>query len=257
MAHALDRPTPTGHLGHWLYVPRVAPGEQRRPADIPASSISVLIVCNVRLYREGLAYSLGHHASGRVRVVGTAADGDGALSRVRELAPALVLLDLALPRSVATIRAIVGQAPDTRVVVLAINESDTDVIAIAEAGVSGYLPRDGSLEDLVAAIERAARGEVLCPPSIVASLFKRMAMLAHAHPAVSALSGLTPREQEVVGLIGQGLSNKEIARRLTIRPATVKNHVHNILEKLGVARRSAVTALVHTRAVREAEDLSA
>jgi two-component system nitrate/nitrite response regulator NarL len=207
-------------------------------------SISVLLVCAVRLYREGLSRTLTQQTGPRIHVAATASNAEDALRLAHMHRPHLALIDSSLPGSVNVAREIVREVPQTRVLVLAINESDDDVIAIAEAGVSGYVPRDGSQEDLLAAIERAARGEVLCPPNIVASLFRHMAELAGERTTVPALAGLTVREQEIVLLLGEGVSNKEIARRLAIRVATVKNHVHNILTKLGVNRRFAVAALL-------------
>jgi two-component system nitrate/nitrite response regulator NarL len=215
-----------------------------RIRDTTPDRIGVLLVCSVRLYREGLSYTLAQRAAPRIQVVATAANADEALRMALTHRPHLALLDSALPDAVTVAREIVRQVPETRVLVLAINESDDNVIAIAEAGVSGYLPHDGSHEDLIAAIERAARGEVLCPPNIVASLFRRMALMAGERSSGAVLPGLTVREQEIVLLLGEGVSNKEIARRLSIRVATVKNHVHNILQKLGVNRRFAVAALL-------------
>ena len=180
----------------------------------------MLVVCGVRLYREGLSYTLSHRAAPRIQVVATAANAAEAIRMALTHRPHLALLDSALPDSVLVAREIVRQVPETRVLVLAINESDDNVIAIAEAGVYGYLPHDGSHEDLIAAIERAARGEVLCPPSIVASLFRRMALMAGERATGAALPGLTVREQEIVLLLGEGVSNKEIASgcRSGLRP---------------------------------------
>lgn len=128
--------------------------------------------------------------------------------------------------------------------VLGIRESEHEVVAAAEAGACGYVAHDRSIGDLVAAVERAARGEVVCPPRIVGCLFRRIGSLASERGEPAGFAELTAREREVIELVGQGLSNKEIARRLGIRLATVKNHVHNSLGKLGVRRRSAVAALL-------------
>jgi two-component system, NarL family, nitrate/nitrite response regulator NarL len=219
--------------------------QERTASDPPLGprAVTVLLACEVRLYREGLAQTLTQRAQQRLRVVAAAATGEEAVRLANAHRPDLALLDSALPDSVRVVREIAREVPQTRVLALAINESDENVIAIAEAGVAGYVCRDASHEDLIAAIERAARGEVLCPPNIVASLFRRMARMANERDD-SMLPGLTAREQDVVELLGEGLSNKEIARRLAIRVATVKNHVHSIMQKLGVTRRFAVAALL-------------
>lgn len=145
------------------------------------------------------------------------------------------------------VRAIAGTAPDVKVVALAVAETETedDIISCAEAGIAGYVPREGSGEDLLWTIEHVARGEAPCSPRIAATLLRRVAALAaERRPASRGATGLTPRQRQIVGLIGQGLSNREIAQRLCIELSTVKNHVHSALEKLGTNRRAEAVALL-------------
>jgi len=211
------------------------------------------IVADIRLYREGLAECLGQRDG--FEVVCTASTPVQAWVEVSELHPDIVLVDMAIGGSRAALLHIMELAPGTPIVALGVAELEGDVLACAEAGVAGYVPRDGSIEDLVAAIQCAARGELLCTPRMAGSLLRRVAALAaeqgHRPPALT----LTGREREVVLLIDQGLSNKDIARQLGIEVATVKNHVHNLLEKLQVHRRSEAAArhrnLVGTRRLRE------
>lgn len=200
----------------------------------------VLIVAEVRLYREGLAQML--RAERGIEVAATAAGADEAVRALRRLEPDVVLLDLAMPDNTWLVRAIVAAVPGTRIVALAVPEAENEVLACAEAGVAGYVTSDASIEDVVAAVESAARGEVLASPRMVATLFERIATLALESSPESIESRLTARELEILDLIDQGLSNKEIARRLTIELSTVKNHVHNILDKLKVSRRSEAAA---------------
>jgi two-component system, NarL family, nitrate/nitrite response regulator NarL len=200
----------------------------------------IFIVADIRLYREGLARCLGENYD----VVGAASDGRDAVQGVSELRPELVLLDMAMLESAGTVRAIGELAPEVRVVALAVPETEGHVLACAEAGISGYVPREASLGDLVATIDSIASGEVVCSPRIVAGLFRRVARLAAERPPDSPHTLLTNREAQIVALIDEGLSNKEIARRLFIEVATVKNHVHNILEKLQVHRRAEAAATV-------------
>ena len=127
-------------------------------------------------------------------------------------------------------------------VALGVADADDHVLGCAEAGVAGYVPRDASLDDLVAVIESAFRGEAICSPRIAGSLLRRIATLAAGQNGTMPLAHLTGREREIVRLIDRGLSNKEIARDLGIEVATVKNHVHNILEKLQVRRRGEAAA---------------
>src|SRR5205823_1604371 len=125
-----------------------------------------------------------------------------------------------------------------QVIILNLGEAEREVIAWAEAGVAGYLGKEASLDHLVMAIESAGRGEATCSARTSAILLRRIASGREApKPAWHRERHLTTREQEVLRLVGQGLSNQQIARGLCLALSTVKNHVHNILEKLDVHRR--------------------
>ena len=202
--------------------------------------IRILIVDDTRLYREGLAQLLGRND--RLSVVGVAGERDDALACVRELDPDIVLLHMGMPDSFEILRAMVATAPRTKVVGLRVAETEDEILACAESGIAGYLPRDGSLDDLLSTVDSVARGEVLCSPRVAATLLRRVATLAVERRPRAVAANLTPREREIVGLIDEGLSNKEIALRLSIEVHTVKNHVHNILEKLKVHRRGEAAA---------------
>ncbi len=204
--------------------------------------IRVLVVAEIRLYREGLAQILSR--SNDITVVGTAARHEEAVASAVELTPDVVLLDMATSNGLDVARAVAHASPAGRVVALAVPEDDHEVIACAEAGVAGYVPRHASLEELVAVIQSAARGEALCSPRVAASLLRRLAALGGGPNGAGFAGHLTAREREIVRLIDGGLSNKEIARELGIEVATVKNHVHNLLEKLQVHRRGEAAARV-------------
>lgn len=219
-----------------------------RPTGEPASgsegteaaeveSIGVYIVSDVRLYREGLSDLLGQ--LDRISVIGVAASAENAVEPIRDLQPDVVLLDTA-GGNVGGAHYLLGASPSARVVALAAPESEEDVIALAEAGVFGYVTRDESLDDLVNTIESVARDEMVCSPWIATVLVKRVQALAADRPRPT--QGLTAREAEILELVAQGLSNKQIAAHLHIEVTTVKNHVHNILEKLGVNRREEAVA---------------
>jgi two-component system, NarL family, nitrate/nitrite response regulator NarL len=202
--------------------------------------IDVLVVADIPLYREGMARALGHGR--RVHVLGTATSSQEALSRVRDLKPEVILVDVAMNDGFDTVRAIGEATPEAKVVALAVSDTEADVIACAEAGVWGYVPRDGTLDDLEAVVESVARGESLCSPRIAASLLRRVGALAAELRGPPPVTSLTARELEVAALLDQGLSNKEIAQRLSIAVPTVKNHVHSILDKLHVNRRTEAAA---------------
>jgi DNA-binding NarL/FixJ family response regulator len=197
--------------------------------------IRILVVASIRLFREGLAQILDHREG--LTVVGMARDSKEALAKIQELTPYIVLLDMADAESHAVAREIGNLNPQIRVVALSVTEVEGDVLACAEAGVAEYVPREGSLEDLVAAVKSAACGEVHCSPQQAGSLWRRLAILA-ANQQQAPLTDLTRREREIVRLIDHELSNKEIAHQLGIQLATVKNHVHNLLNKLHVNTRA-------------------
>jgi DNA-binding NarL/FixJ family response regulator len=196
--------------------------------------IRVFIVARVRLYREGLATMLPRR--NEIMLVGSAESWAGCADEVRALEPDVVLVDMAVADGPSAIREIVNGANGAKVVALAVSESERDVIAYAEAGVSGYVTRGESIDDLITAVESAACGQVTCSPRVAAALLRRVTALSNPSPA-DADSRLTRREAEIAALLDEGLSNKEIARRLCVTLATVKNHVHSILEKLGVHSR--------------------
>ncbi len=204
--------------------------------------IRLLIVGDVRLYREGLAQVL--QGDGRTAVVGTAARVDELLENGRDLDPQVVLLDMTSSGSLNAVRAITAAMPEVKVVALGVPEVEGDIIAYAEAGVAGYVPREASVDELVSTVTGVARGELPCSPRIAGALLRRVAALAAANGTEPQLRHLTTRELEIAQLIEAGLSNKEIAGRLCIEVATVKNHVHSILKKLQVRRRGEAAALV-------------
>jgi two-component system nitrate/nitrite response regulator NarL len=202
------------------------------------ADISVLIVADVRLYREGLSTSLGRRE--HLAVLGEAGSREAALALVASNPPDVVVLDMATRDSLAIVRAISSAAPSVKTIAFAIEELDREILACGEAGVAGWVAREGSLDDLVATIESVSREELVCSARMAATLFRRLASLRRT-PQVAA-DPLTAREREIAALIERGLSNKEIAQRLNIEVATVKNHVHSILGKLQVGSRGAAAA---------------
>ena len=210
------------------------------PGEGQSRVIRLLVASDVRLYREGIVGILG--GAGPCEIVGIAADRPSTLDRATELQPDVALIDQTMAESQQTVRALAGAG--VPVVVFGIRERDEEIIEYAEAGVAGYVTRDSSLEELVEVVESVARGETLLSPRIAALLLRRVKATARPGPAAR----LTPRETEIVRLIDDGLSNKQIARRLTIELATVKNHVHSILEKLEVKRRAEAAARVRQAA---------
>lgn len=206
-------------------------GNRADPDEAP----KVVIVSDVRLYREGLAASLA--SDGRLQVVGAVgvAEAAGALA---DLAPDAALLDAAMKGGLELARLLRVSHPSIQLVGFGIVGGAETLLACAESGLGAFVDSNGTVDELIAAVANALRGELRCSPQVTAMICSRLALLAGTREAVPAT--LTRREREVAALIAEGLSNKEIASDLRIGPATVKNHVHNILDKLGVRRRSAV-----------------
>jgi two-component system, NarL family, nitrate/nitrite response regulator NarL len=211
------------------------------------AAIRLLIVDDAALYREGLASVLSRETW--VATVHVAADASAALAALTSVHPDAVLLNMATVGAAAVLASMLQVAPELKVVALGVREVEEELVAFAEAGVAGYLLRGQSLAELTEVVQSVARGETLCTPRTTAALLRRVATLAAGRHPVAHDPGpdhLTAREREILLLIDQGLSNKEIARRLSIEVRTVKNHVHNILEKLQVHRRGEAAAVMRS-----------
>jgi two-component system nitrate/nitrite response regulator NarL len=206
------------------------------------SPIRVLIVCDVRLYSEGIRQFLSDDPD--LAVIGTAASPLEALERVRHDMLDVVLLDQAMPRSLELLDALQGLEATARVITIGEPEPESSLLIWAEAGVAGFVPREATVEMLRETILSTVRGELRCSPRTAGLLLQELQQRARRPPLPGVL---TAREAEILDLIDQSLSNKEIAVRLGIEVATVKNHVHNLLEKLHVRRRAEAAAHVRSR----------
>jgi DNA-binding NarL/FixJ family response regulator len=206
--------------------------EERGP-----ETLRVLIVDDHDLFRTGLRNLLEEQG---LHVAGEAASGAEAVRAVREIAPDVVVMDLNMPGmgGVEATRHIAAVAPLTRVVVLTISDEDSDVMDAILAGACGYLLKDSSIQELMAGIRAAWRGESLISPTIAAKVLQRVrATSAQPEIADTIRSELSEREIEVLKLIANGKDNAVIAAELHISPKTVKNHISNILMKLQIDNR--------------------
>jgi len=199
----------------------------------------IVVASNILLYREGLSASLVRDT--RLKVL-AAVDLGETVEMVARLRPEAVVLDAAAPAGREVARELKCAEPGLPVIGFGISESASDVIGCAEAGLAGFIDQDGSVDDLVATVTGALRGEFKCSPRVTTILCARLARLADRGNQGTA--SLTPREREIASMVAEGMSNKEIAKGLSIGPATVKNHVHNILDKLNVRRRAAIAVHV-------------
>jgi two-component system NarL family response regulator len=207
-------------------------------------AISLVLIDDNRLLREGLAGLIRKQPD--FKILAASADIEEALRKAREAKPQVVLLDFGLESHdslglTATIR---QEVPEARVIVMGLLPLQEDVTAFVRAGASGFIMKDASFDDLLRTIRAVADGADVLPAQLTGSLFSEIARQVVRGRAAPVLEGvrLTERERQVIDLLGEGLSNKEIATRLHIAIHTVKSHVHNVLEKLALHTRLEVAA---------------
>ncbi|MEK8127550.1 response regulator transcription factor [Paenibacillus filicis] len=207
----------------------------------------VLIVDDQRLMREGLATILDLEPD--LEVVGTAVDGRDAYAKVAELRPDVVLMDIRMPGmdGVEGSELILKHFPETKVLILTTFDDAELIMQVLEKGVHGYLLKDMPSETIVSAVQTVYNGGTVLQPNITAMLLKELKQISSKQPEPASflipneqelVDDLTEREKEVLRLLGQGLNNKEMADLLFITEGTVKNHVSNLIAKLGLRDRT-------------------
>jgi DNA-binding NarL/FixJ family response regulator len=207
--------------------------------------ISVALIEDNRLVREGIAALLSQTED--FRVVATASTGDTEL--LKEAQPDVILLDVGLwdDDSLRLAGSVGTDYPNSRVIIMDLLPIHEDIIDFVNAGVSGFILKDATFEDMVNTIRAVAQGANVLPSELTTSLFSQIARDCVARGRAVALEAvrMTAREREVINLIGEGLSNKEIAERLDIATHTVKSHVRNVMEKLTLHTRLQIAAYAH------------
>ena len=206
------------------------------------SRVSVLLVDDQPLFREGLRTLLSVEPG--IEVLGEAGDGEAAVQQARRLRPQVVLMDMRMPvlNGVEATRRLRAETPVSRVIVLTTFDDDEEVFDALRAGAVGYLLKDATRDKLVEAIRSAARGESFLQPSVAAKVVARFAQLPDAaadpRPPQPLVVPLSERELGVLRLLADGRTNREIAAELYLAEGTVKNHVTNVLAKLGARDRT-------------------
>jgi two-component system, NarL family, nitrate/nitrite response regulator NarL len=202
--------------------------------------VRVLVVTEIRLYRDGVADALRRLDD--VDLVATAATGPAAVVTARRTECDVVLVDLALTACTRTVHALLTARRTVKVVALGVPDDGPEVVALAEAGIAGYVSREATIEEVGEGLRGVMRGEAVCSGKVAAGLLRHIALQARLQNTSEIPVQLTRREREVVRLLESGMTNKEIARALDLRLSTVKNHMHNVLSKYGASGRGEVVA---------------
>jgi two-component system nitrate/nitrite response regulator NarL len=232
-------------LYDWMAALEMEDDMRMTPEAIERSAgpaVHVFIISNIRLFREGLTLLLSRNPS--LSVVGSAAADE--VDSFGERGADIVLLDATLEDLPGCVRRVREAQDGVKVVAVALGEVDQELITCAEAGISAFVERDGSHQDLLRTIDQVRRGETSVSPHQAMLLLGRIAELAGRSKLTPGPYNLTRREREIVPLIERGLSNREIARHLSIEIATIKHHVHNILAKMQLRRRGEIAASART-----------
>ena len=217
--------------------------EKTRVREKTSVVVRVLVVADIRFYGEGLAACL--ERSKWISVTGIECDADNALGFLAKNSVDIVLVDMAMKDGLRAVRTITNGHPGMDLIALAIDENKENVLQCAAAGIAGYVRREASIDDLLNSITSVRKQEFPCSAKVARGLceeVRRLSLVRQSSQKPDA-SCLTPREVEIITLIDGGLSNDEIAGRLYLALSTVKNHVHNILEKLKVRRRGEAAAV--------------
>jgi DNA-binding NarL/FixJ family response regulator len=226
--------------------PKRKPVKQGVPAASPPRvPISLVLIDDNRLLREGVMAMI--HAQPGLKVLAASADVEGVLAHVHRTRPDIVLLDAGLADhdSLGLTAAVHAVVPSTRVIVMGVQPMHEAIADFVRAGASGFIMMDASFDEFVETIRVVAEGAEVLPRALTSSLFAQIVRdpPARTHARVLESVRLTRREREIVALLGEGLSNKEMAARMAIALHTVKTHVHNVLEKLDMSSRLQVAAL--------------
>jgi len=214
--------------------------------------IKVIVISDIKIYCEGLSRILS--ATYPLEVIGAENNFPDTIENIKQNVPDVILLDMTMVDSCRFAENVLTVNPQIKIVALGISENEENIVECAEVGITGYVAREASLDELIETVIGTQKGEFCCPPKIAACIFKTIQRIAKntnngrlsniVHNDESIISSLTKREQQIIRLMAAGLSNKKISCNLTIEVSTVKNHVHNILVKLGVSSRTQAVSLL-------------
>jgi DNA-binding NarL/FixJ family response regulator len=206
--------------------------------------ITVAIIEDNRLVREGMTDMLNELPDLRVVLAATSLQA----TTLKQIKPRVVLLDVGLQdNSLRIAKTVQKEMADSRVIVMDLLPAHEEIAEFVHVGVAGFILKDATFEDFVGTIRSVADGARVLPPPMTGTLFSQIARVAVRRGNAAALEGvrMTKREHEVIELIGAGMSNKEIAKRLNVATDTVKSHVRNVMEKLALHTRLQIAAYAH------------
>lgn len=212
------------------------------------TKIRILLIEDNRLLRDGIVAMLKGYRD--IKVIAASGNGENSVHRIHELKPNIILLDLGLrsQNSLHVVEIVKKEFPRAKVIVMDLAPAQGDILQFVKAGASGFILKDATFDEFLITIRSVAEGAKVLPPTLGDSLFSQI--IEHAiergKANINKAIRMTKREQEVIGYISEGLSNKEIGQRLHIATYTIKSHVHNIMEKLALHTRLEVANYTFT-----------
>jgi DNA-binding NarL/FixJ family response regulator len=210
--------------------------------------IRIFLVDDNRILRDGLTAMINAQAD--MKVVAASGGSGDTLLQVGNVRPQVILIDLGLrnQNGLRVVGSVRKKYPEVKVIGMGLIPTQEDIVEFVQAGASGFILKDATMKDLLGTIRSVAAGAKILPPPLTGSLFSHVIeqALKKGKGKLTEAVRMTKREREVIALIAEGLSNKEIAQRLSIATYTVKSHVHNIMEKLALHTRLQIAAFTHT-----------
>jgi len=215
------------------------------------SKIQIFLIEDNRLLREGITAMINGQAD--MKIVAASGGNENTVLKARTLKPQVVLVDLGLRNQSGSrlVASLTKKTPELRVIGMGLIPTQLDIVEFVQAGASGFILKDATVEDFLRTIRSVALGGKVLPPPLTGSLFSHVVeyALKKGKGRLNKAVKMTRREREIIALIADGLSNKEIAQRLNIATYTVKSHVHNIMEKLALHTRLQIAMYTNTEGV--------
>ncbi len=210
--------------------------------------IRLLLIEDNRLLRDGILGILKPHKD--IVIVAASAEGKNTLLKIQQLKPNVVLLDLGLrsQNSLHVVEIVKKDFPEAKIIVMDLAPVQADILQYVKAGANGFILKDASLKDFLITIRAVAEGSTVLPPLLVDSLFSQIVdhAVREGKSKLKEAVRMTKREREVIGLLSEGMSNKEIGHRIRVSIYTVKSHIHNIMEKLALHTRLEIANYSYT-----------